>query len=175
MRLVKFRLVGATSAAAFILFSVGVSPAFAGTTGWLNRDTPGGVGEYEDTANHLRIECQTTSGKPAPVGPGYTCEVSKGGICVNKEVRGGTCVDLRVRYLWNGGATPWLNRDNPGGLGDYEDTANLLGIVCERNPGPGPAPVGTGHVCTSPVGGVCVNAQAQPSNPCVDIKVRYTW
>lgn len=78
---------------------------------WLNRDTPGGKGDYETIAGFkadgkipcdapLAIECRfasslhkpITNGSPA----GYTCNTAQGGYCEHKP--GLRCQDMEVRF-----------------------------------------------------------------------------
>ncbi len=76
------------------------------------------------------------------------------------------------------GQTPWLQRDNTGGKGDYELTNLLLKfqcrivntdiIVAEGQPGPGYHKGGTtNHGCW------CVNSE-QPGG-CKNIEIKYKW
>lgn len=73
------------------------------------------------------------------------------------------------------GSTPWLDRDNPSGKGDYEDTVNLLTIQCrikgtKQNVDQG-VPDAKYH--KDPIKGCwCVN---RPGDPCKDIEIRYKW
>lgn len=76
------------------------------------------------------------------------------------------------------GQTPWLQRDNTGGKGDYELTNLLLKaqcriagtntVVAEGQPGPGYHKGGTtNHGCW------CVNSE-QPGG-CENIEIKYKW
>lgn len=90
-------------------------------TPWLDRDDPGGVGDFEtladfvaaglDCANPVAVECQTLDGVDhAEVGQAYTCDPETGGVCANADnrtprslfsLRGGNdggCLDYRVRF-----------------------------------------------------------------------------
>ena len=119
-------------------------------TPWFDRDNPGGNGDYEMLSLLIQegkpicpkpvgMECQTLSGIPAT----STGEIvhqnlgapSVGCYCVNAEQPDGVCNhDYRVRFLccqdcpygqssyW----TAWFDRDNPGGVGDYETLTDLL-------------------------------------------------
>jgi hypothetical protein len=77
---------------------------------WLNRDGPGGSGDWETLSEFVAagqtcsapigIECQTTSGVSSAVsGEVYTCEAAAGGICQNANQSDGYCLDYRVRFL----------------------------------------------------------------------------
>ena len=80
-------------------------------TAWINRDAPGGAGDYETLvdirnegyavcANPVGIDCQTTSGTPwNSTGQVYSCSVSTGGVCVNAQQSSGSCLDYKVRFL----------------------------------------------------------------------------
>ena len=79
-------------------------------TGWLNRDNPGGTGDFETLADFVRagqvcaspkrIDCQTLNGLPASsTGQPYTCDPQVGGVCDNRKLAAGqTCADYRVRF-----------------------------------------------------------------------------
>jgi hypothetical protein len=81
--------------------------------------------------------------------------------------------------------TAWLDRDDPSGVGDFEDIADLRGsIPCERPMAieckalDGRDWTQTGEVftppqnCTLQYGLACVNAN-QPDGACLDYKVRF--
>lgn len=83
------------------------SPAW---TPWLERDIPGGQGDYETLAdflaaglacpNPIGIECQTTSGVDWTLtGDVYTCDPAIGGVCVNADQPDGACENYQVRFL----------------------------------------------------------------------------
>jgi len=78
-------------------------------TPWLDRDNPGGVGDYETLADFVAagqacpepqgIECQTVSGVDwTTAGQVYTCQLPVGGVCINSQQANGTCLDYRVRF-----------------------------------------------------------------------------
>lgn len=86
-----------------------VVPFSSGWTGWLDRDDPSGLGDYETLtdfinagqtcANPIGIECQTTSGVPAgSTGEVVWCKGLEGGYCRNNEQPDGYCLDYRVRF-----------------------------------------------------------------------------
>src|SRR5688500_10932692 len=114
--------------AAFVVFGGG--SALAGSTPWFDRDDTSGVGDFESTQDLLTIKCRMkaggaaiTTGSPA----GYNCGSPKGAWCTNAQTSpANTCKDMEVQYSWVAGAgwaagsTPWLDRDNPGGVGDFE-------------------------------------------------------
>ncbi len=153
------------------------SPLFADSTPWFDRDNPGGVGDYETTRHLLSIECRFKGGN-APISEnspaGYHCNIAEGGWCKNNNPAGLACQDMEVKFkYYNGGSTPWLDRDDPGGVGDYETIRDLLtikckfvngGIITEGSP--------TGYHCNIPDGGWCKN-----NNPaglaCKDMKVKF--
>ncbi|WP_395856916.1 hypothetical protein [Cystobacter fuscus] len=78
-------------------------------TSWINRDVPGGVGDYETLVNirdegypvcasPLAVECKTTAGVDwTQTGQSYTCNASTGGTCVNSSSQ--SCLDYQVRFL----------------------------------------------------------------------------
>lgn len=80
-------------------------------TQWLNRDTPGGSGDYETLQEFLKagqacpqplsIECQTADGLGwQEAGQTYSCTTAGGGLCRNDaQPAGSRCRDYRVRFL----------------------------------------------------------------------------
>lgn len=79
--------------------------------------------------------------------------------------------------------TGWLDRDNAGGVGDFETLKDFLStgqvhcnhpiaIQCETLSGVPWYQAGEVYRCESDVGGVCVNAQ-QPDRACQDYQVRF--
>ena len=81
-----------------------------GGTPWLNRDQPGGVGDYETISDHLKIQCRfkatgnaITDGAPV----GYHCNIKEGGWCKNNDPAGLRCQDMEVMFSCVGcAATP---------------------------------------------------------------------
>ena len=79
-------------------------------TPWLDRDTPGGSGDYETLKDHLQaghgcrqpsaIECRTKGGVPSSkTGEVVHCAPAVGGYCVNQEQpKGKRCSDYEVRF-----------------------------------------------------------------------------
>ncbi len=77
-------------------------------TAWLNRDGPGGSGDYDDLANFIvshgvcaepvDVECRRRSDQAdwSTTGQDYTCNTSVGGVCRND---GQNCDDYEVRFL----------------------------------------------------------------------------
>lgn len=79
-------------------------------TAWLNRDRPGGAGDFEALSSFVErgeacsrprgIECRVRGGADwTETGQIYTCEPSQGGICRNTDQAGGGCLDYEVRFL----------------------------------------------------------------------------
>jgi len=163
-------------------------------TPWLNRDRPSGAGDYETFSDFLKagqvckspsgIECQTTDGKSwQQTGQVYTCTQNAGGICANKsQVNGTSCLDYRVRFQCNLRWTPWLDRDNAGGVGDYETLQDFLKagqacakpvkIECQTTSGQDWTTTGQVYTCKEDVGGFCKNA-LQTGGGCLDYRVRF--
>lgn len=151
-----------------------------GATPWLNGDAPGGAGDYELTKDHLKIACRfhnnvntaITDGVP----DGYHCSIPEGGWCKNNNPVGLRCADMEILYSWNGGVTKALNRDNPGGVGDYELTKDNLKIMCRfRATGETIRDgVPAGYHCSVPEGGWCKNNNPQGLK-CKDMEVRFLW
>lgn len=109
------------------------------TTQWFNSDDPSGMGDYELLAdlltsnpgyicpNPIGIEAQTISGVSASQ-TGNVFQVfdaTHGFACVNAAQGGGQCADYKVRFICpeefcSSCRTPWIDRDNPDGVGDFE-------------------------------------------------------
>ena len=92
-----------TLALGVITLVVLTGAALSGSTPWLNRDNPGGVGDYETTPELLTISCRfkatgdaITEGSPS----GYHCNVKEGGWCKNNPAAGFQCQDIEVKYSW---------------------------------------------------------------------------
>jgi len=78
-------------------------------TPWLNRDAPGGSGDFETLANFVAagqacanptaVECKTLGGVNwSQTGEVYSCTLS-GGTCLNASQPDGSCQDYQVRFL----------------------------------------------------------------------------
>jgi len=80
-------------------------------TGWLNRDAPGGAGDYETLKDFIQagqacsqpesVECRTRPGHQdwSQTGQTYHCTANQGGVCVNKEQpTGQSCLNYEVRF-----------------------------------------------------------------------------
>jgi Mucin-2 protein WxxW repeating region len=83
------------------------------------------------------------------------------------------------------GLTPWLDRDTPTGVGEFETTKDHLKITCRIKEGkkghhPPHQQVTTGnpvgYVCDmAQGGGICRNSQTMPVNTCQDMEVMFSW
>lgn len=80
--------------------------------------------------------------------------------------------------------TPWLNRDNQAGTGDFETLkdfrdrgqacANPIDIQCRTRRGQVPSSqTGEVYLCKASVGGVCDNRQQPAGGRCSDYEVRF--
>lgn len=163
-------------------------------TPWLDRDGPSGKGDYETFSDFLKagqvcktpcgIQCQTTDGKNwDQVGQEYSCTKGRGGICVNRDQASGeSCRDYRVRFQCYLEWTPWLDRDNAGGKGDYETLRDFLKegkacpkpakVECQTTDGRDWKKARQAYTCSADVGGVCKNAD-QRRGGCRDYRVRF--
>jgi hypothetical protein len=153
---------------AFVMLALtGSTIASAGTTGWLNRDNPGGTGDWENAVGLVSsVECQIIATGQSTVGmPGYTCTTS-GSVCQNTAAQ--ACKDTRVRFTFDDKRghthqTPWLNRDNPGGSGDWELFSNFFKVNCRFVAGGQPiTSAGAAYTCGTPdsrSGGIGQNAK----------------
>ncbi|XP_055515432.1 uncharacterized protein LOC129711657 [Leucoraja erinacea] len=173
-------------------------------TPWFDRDDPSGKGDYENLqslqkenpnkicSNPTACEVQTTDGEPAsstgdiiPV-----CDVSNGFVCENADQKINGCHDYRIRFTcpqsFCGKKTPWFDRDNPTGQGDFEDLVNLRKenpnqicskpIACEVQTVGGKPPSSTNDnipECSILTGFVCLNKD-QTNGACEDYKIRFT-
>jgi len=105
-------------------------------TGWYDRDDASGVGDFETLvdltgvcANPVAIDCSTVGNVDwTDTGETVTCDPAIGLTCVNANQGDGYCLDYKVRFACPGTWTAWLNRDYPGGVGDFETLVNFTGI-----------------------------------------------
>jgi len=168
-----------TLAIGLATLAVVTGAAFTGATPWLNRDQPSGVGDYETTRDHLQIACRFKGGgQPITEGApsGYHCNIKEGGWCKNNDPAGVKCKDMEVKFSWAGGATPWLNRDKPSGVGDYETIKDLLKVSCRFKANGSVITEGAplGYHCNIPDGGYCKNNDPAGLG-CQDMEVQFSW
>lgn len=161
----------------------------AGQTPILNSDLPGGSGDWEKHENNLIAECEITTGEYKGVyrsdnpdlrlPAGYKCLHTLSG-CANKDTRpANSCVNTRIRWLWQDGSTPWFDRDLPTGLADYESIELQLKLECFLGrqvyyPGDD---LPAGYTCDALKGAWCDNSKTRPLNNCkyAPVSVRYSW
>ncbi|XP_048033342.1 mucin-5B isoform X1 [Megalobrama amblycephala] len=169
-------------------------------TQWFDNDDPNDDGDYELLSDLLNmypgeicpipidIEAQTVSGQPSSnVFQVYNPKI--GLSCVNADQEGQICPDYKVRFTcpetWCSKCrTPWFDRDDPGGVGDYETLPSTLITyplqVCAQ-----PIAIEVTTITETPVlpgsqfpvydptqGFACKNAQQ--NGWCQDYKVRFT-
>ena len=176
----------------YLITLVGVliaPPSIAGQTPILNSDLPGGSGDWETTGNNLALECEITTGKHKGVyrsddpdlnlPEGFLCEPAVGSCSNKRIVPENSCPNLKVRWHWTGGNTPWFDRDLPTGGADYESIELQLKIEClvgTKTYFPGDE-LPAGYTCHSFKGAWCDNSKTQPLNNCkhVPVSVRYSW
>ncbi|XP_073731406.1 mucin-5AC [Misgurnus anguillicaudatus] len=174
-------------------------------TRWFDRDDPSGNGDYETLSdllneypglicqNPIGIEAQTVSGLQASqTGNIFQAYNTVSGFaCVNANQAGVHCLDYKVRFLCPDSfcsicRKPWIDRDNPGGVGDYETLINILAETPERAcpqpiaievatiSGTTVMPTGNNFEVYDPLHGfACKNTQ-QIGGVCQDYKVRFT-
>ncbi|XP_016315950.1 uncharacterized protein LOC107668550, partial [Sinocyclocheilus anshuiensis] len=112
-------------------------------TRWFDSDDPTKGGDFEllmdlhnkfpgeICPNPIGIQAQTVSGQPAfQTGNYIILSISASGFFC-KHVKPGFCADYKVRFTcpdeWCSKCrTPWLDRDDPSGVGDYETLSLLL-------------------------------------------------
>ncbi|XP_077396775.1 mucin-5AC-like [Festucalex cinctus] len=176
-------------------------------TRWYDRDNPSGDGDFENLSNlrnenpmeicpvPIEIEAETiTGGSVASTGDVINSfDTTVGFICINAEQASGGCSDYRVRFrcplnfcpieeCW----TPWLDRDNPSGLGDFETLPDLHKenpwkickhpIQIEVQTTSGNSLGSTGDViyaADTDVGFVCRNCDQPEGSHCTDYQVRF--
>lgn len=161
----------------------------AGQSPVLNGDLPGGSGDWESHKHNLTVECEITAGDykgihrsddPDPRLPeGYNC-TSNGAWCANRyTIPKNGCINMKARWLWEGGGTPWFDRDETTGMGDYEVIEAQLNIQCifgiqvfESG-----QVLPAGYTCEKMWGAWCENSKTQPLNSCkhAPVKIRYFW
>ncbi len=105
-------------------------------TPWLNRDNPGGKGDYETKqafvksgkacADPLAVECRRRDGR-AEARQRVTCNRSEGARCLNAEQPDGSCPDYEVRFLCRG--------ESPKGDILFGDPIPNIDVILEQNPG----------------------------------------
>ncbi|XP_071945589.1 cartilage intermediate layer protein 2-like [Antedon mediterranea] len=168
-------------------------------TRWFNRDNPSGTGDWETVTslyyenpnqmcqNPVDIQCQTIGGSSyTSTGEVVSCSASVGLVCKNADQTDGYCRDYRVRfkcpcyYEW----TPWFDRDNPSGTGDWETVTSLyyenpnqmcqnpVDIQCQTIGGSSYTSTGEVVSCSASLGLVCKNAD-QTDWSCLDYRVRF--
>ncbi|XP_051934899.1 mucin-5AC-like isoform X2 [Hippocampus zosterae] len=176
-------------------------------TKWYNHDNPDNNGDYE-TLSKLRrenpmeicdvpiqIEARTLSGGSVD-STGETIHKSDtktGFICRNVDQSRGICSDYEVRFLcpltfchpeecW----TPWFDRDNPCGYGDFETLPDLhkeypwkickhpIKIQIKTTSGANVSSTGDVILAAdTDVGFVCRNCDQPHDGHCADYKVRF--
>jgi hypothetical protein len=108
-------------------------------TDWLDRDSPGGVGDFETLADFtgvcaapVAIDCSTLDNIDwTDTGEIVTCDPAVGLVCRNADQGDGYCLDYKVRFACPGTWTTWINRDYPSGVGDFETLVNMTGICAD--------------------------------------------
>uniref|UniRef100_A0A8C2DRQ6 WxxW domain-containing protein n=1 Tax=Cyprinus carpio TaxID=7962 RepID=A0A8C2DRQ6_CYPCA len=166
---------------------------------WFDFDDPTRGGDFELLTtlqqnypgeicpNPIGIQAQTVSGISISAS-GFFCKYVKPGFCADYKVRF-TCPDewCSKDFTQLVCRTPWLDQDDPSGVGDYE-TLSLLLIryplqVCPKPiaievttiSGTPALPPGNIFVVYNTVSGfACVNAGQTGGGVCDDYKVRFS-
>lgn len=104
------------------------------------------------------------------------------------KISDGSCAELELWKKEGGGSqigtwTPWMNRDDSGGVGDFEDLANYLSmgqacpkplaIECQTASGVDWKLAGQVYHCIPDLGGVCYNSEQPIGQLCLDYQVRF--
>ncbi|XP_059494000.1 uncharacterized protein si:dkey-205h13.2 [Stegostoma tigrinum] len=173
-------------------------------TQWFDRDDPSGNGDYEDLmnlrkenadkicSNPTACEVETMDGVPASRTGDIVseCSISTGFTCVNAEQKDRSCQDYRIRFTcprtFCNKKTQWFDRDDPKGIGDFEDLENLRKeypgqicsspIACEVQTVSNQSAASTGDIipeCSTLTGFICLNKE-QSFKLCEDYKIRFT-
>ncbi|CAL8392032.1 unnamed protein product [Gadus morhua 'NCC'] len=176
-------------------------------TEWFDRDHPSGTGDWEILTSlrnenpgkicptPVGIEVETTTGLSiAAAGEVIAvADATTGFICKNEDQPDQTCLDYRVRFVchppfcnqhicWS----KWLDRDNPGGTGDWETLSQLRiqypGSICDEplyieavtvdTMTPALATGQNFFIFNPTTGFVCRNSD-QTKRGCLDYKVRF--
>jgi len=170
-------------------------------TSWLDRDNYSGSGDYENksgftasqvcefpTSIRARIGYSSSTFTPYEEHPQNLAHFSKqsGLACVNAD-QSGNCSDYHVQFLCPEGEwTPWLDRDNASGSGDYENRSGFTAAqVCSNPTDIRARVVGTTKVYTPDAtmpdslayfsansGLACVNS-SQSDGTCSDYEVKF--
>lgn len=161
----------------------------AGQTPILNADLPGGSGDWEAHGDNLVAECEITSGEykgiywsndpELELPAGYICEATSSRCSNSYSIPKNSCVNMKVRWHWAGGKTPWFDRDLPTGQTDYEAIELQLKLECfigNKIFHPNDD-LPLGYTCSSLRGAWCENSKTQPINNCkhAPLRVRYHW
>lgn len=88
---------------------------------------------------------------------------------------------LNIARTYSAGWTPWRNRDNAGGEGDFEtlpdlvnagqSCANPISVECQTTSGVPASSTGEVYHCNTSFAGYCRNSE-QPDGYCLDYRVR---
>lgn len=169
------------------------APIFAQTAGvplgskntdWLNRDRPGGTGDWENTSALAVAECRFVAAPNQIIttanNPGYTCDINTGSVCRNTAAL--ACQDTEVRFVFDDKlgkkhTTLWMDRDDPSGDGDWEHIKDLLKVECRFTGTTAPVPTNVTYRCGLPdsrSGGSGVNGKGGVALV-QDIEVRYSY
>lgn len=119
------------------------SPASGSWTGWLDRDTPSGSGDYETLADFVKagqacpvpveVQCRTRDGRDwQAADQSYTCSPEIGGVCRNSDQSGGRCLDYEVRFRCPSGPQLALscNDDQSRCTCDSASSCAVLKLIC---------------------------------------------
>uniref|UniRef100_A0A8C1TTA6 WxxW domain-containing protein n=1 Tax=Cyprinus carpio TaxID=7962 RepID=A0A8C1TTA6_CYPCA len=165
---------------------------------WFDFDDPTRGGDFELLTtlqqnypgeicpNPIGIQAQTVSGISISAS-GFFCKYVKPGFCADYKVRF-TCPDewcSKGEKILKKCRTPWLDRDDPSGVGDYE-TLSLLLIRYPLQVCPKPIAIEVTTISGTPAlppgnifvvyvsGFACVNAGQTGGGVCDDYKVRFS-
>jgi Mucin-2 protein WxxW repeating region len=164
-----------------LALSLAVPASATTTTPWLDRDNPGGSGDWENlTGLVTKVECAFTATGLPTSGPAYRCDVMGGSQCINTAAL--VCQDTKVQYTFDDllgrkVVTGWLNRDLPSGTGDWENPSALFTVECKFTDNGQPVPNSGAYICGAPdsrSGGIGVNAK-NGGKPVRNIAVRFTF
>jgi hypothetical protein len=111
-------------------------------TQWLNRDVPGGSGDWEllrefakdgqACSDPIAVECATLDGRDwRDTGQSYICSLD-GGVCRNADQADSVCLDYHVRFLCPPSSPERAGRQGSQGPKDPRSDSNPAGTFASR-------------------------------------------
>jgi hypothetical protein len=161
---------------------------------WLDRDDASGDGDFESASDFTpeqkgcrhpaAIQAETVAGVEASAAREFVVVTPRSGLaCWNHRQGDGRCADYRVRFgcgpvAWSA----WLNRDDPGGRGDFETAADFTAtqkgcdapVAIEARTLNGDDGTSAGELLhVSPTLGLACTNERQDDGECLDYTIRF--